>query len=117
MRRFLINLLGLLAFLVGTAVAAAPPGSPSNADSLAAMRALDLRVATIGYRLALANRDWCAEQAWLPGFVLHDLSQYGADYRQAAAQAFGLGEGPGVLALVADGPAARAAAAVAAPAR
>jgi hypothetical protein len=93
------------AALRGTA-AAAP--IRETEDSLAAMRALDQRVAVIGHRLAVASLDWCAERAWLPGLVVHDLSQYGADYRPAAARAFGLDAGPGVLALVPGGPADRA---------
>ncbi len=76
--------------------------------ALAAARALDLRVAVIGHRLAVANLDRCAARAWLPGFVIHDLSQYGEEVRAAAARAFGLDAGPGVLALVPGGPAARA---------
>ena len=52
--------------------------------------------------------DWCAERAWLPGLAVHDLSQYGADFRPAAIRAFGLDAGPGVLALAAGGPAERA---------
>ena len=76
--------------------------------ALAAMRAQDLRVAVIGHRLALANLDRCAAQAWLPGLVIHDLSQYGAEFRPAAIRAFRLDAGPGVLALVPGGPAERA---------
>ena len=101
---------GLLAaaLLFAGAAAAQPARTDPTRDSLAAMRALDLRVAAIGHRMAVANLGWCREQAWLPGFVLHDLSQYGADYRPAAIQAFGLDAGPGVLALVPGGPADRA---------
>ena len=72
------------------------------------MRELDGRVATIGHRLAVANLDLCRQLLWLPGLALHDLSQYGADYRAAAIRAFRLDRGPGVLALAADGPARRA---------
>jgi hypothetical protein len=104
MARLLINLLILLFLPAG--VAAAQPGQ--NADSLAAMRALDGRVAAIGHRLAVTSLDWCRERAWLPGFVIHDLSQYGAAYRVDAARTFGLDDGPGVLALVPGGPAAGA---------
>ena len=107
MARFLIGILAAAALCAGGAVAE-PARSQATGDSLTAMRALDLRVAVIGHRLAVANLGWCREQAWLPGFVLHDLSQYGADYRPAAIQAFGLDAGPGVLALVPGGPADRA---------
>ncbi len=105
MARLLINLLLMLFLSVGAAPSAL---AAQTADSLAAMRALDVRVAAVGHRLALASLDWCAERAWLPGFVIHDLSQYGADYRADAARTFGLDAGPGVLALVPGGPAERA---------
>jgi hypothetical protein len=72
------------------------------------MRALDQRVATIGHRLAVAGLGLCADRAWLPGMAVHDLSQYGAEFRPAAIRAFGLDAGPGVLALAAGGPAEQA---------
>jgi hypothetical protein len=87
-------------------LAAVPP--PAEQASLVALRVLDGQVATIGHRLAVAGADLCREHAWLSGFTLHDLSQYGGDYREAAIRAFGLDRGPGVLALAADGPAERA---------
>lgn len=96
---------GLLA-AAGAGGRAAP--APDGEQSLVAMRALDQRVAAIGHRLAVASRDLCADRNNLPGFAVHDLSQYGADYRAAASRAFGLDAGPGVLALVPGGPAERA---------
>ncbi len=92
-------------------LAVAAPVLAQNAaqmDSLLAMRALDDRVATIGHRLAAGSLDLCVDQAWVPGIALHDLSQYGGDYRDVARRAFGLDAGPGVLALAVDGPAERA---------
>lgn len=98
----------LLAFALGlAAIASTPARADPLDDSLAAMRALDERVANIGHRLARANLDLCHDRQWLPGFAVHDLSQYGGDYREAAIRAFGLGDGPAVLALVAGGPAER----------
>lgn len=96
---------GLL-LVVGAGGGAA--GQEAADQSLLAMRALDQRVATIGHRLAVRGRDLCTTRSNLPGFALHDLSQYGADYRAAASRAFGLDAGPAVLALVPDGPAERA---------
>lgn len=90
------------------ALASAPARADPLADSLVAMRVLDQRVANIGHRLATANLDICADRRWLPGFAVHDLSQYGGDYRAAAIRAFGLGSGPAVLAIAEGGPAARA---------
>lgn len=99
----------LAAALVLAAVPAPAPGQDdSRTRSLSAMRELDARVATIGHRLAVSAVDLCEERAWLPGLALHDLSQYGAGYRAAAIDAFGLDAGPGVLALAAGGPAERA---------
>ncbi|MBX3560566.1 MAG: M48 family metalloprotease [Sphingomonas sp.] len=80
----------------------------SRIESLSAMRDLDARVATVGHRLAVAGVDLCATTAWLPGIALHDLSQYGADFRDAAIRAFGIDAGPGVLALAEGGPAEQA---------
>jgi hypothetical protein len=105
----LIRSFRLLAAGLALGLFAAPlAGQDSRAQSLLAMRAFDQRVATIGYRLATANRDWCAQPAWLPGLELHDITQYGADWSDAARAAFGLDDDPAVLALAAGGPAARA---------
>jgi Zn-dependent protease with chaperone function len=71
------------------------------------MRALDGRVASIGHRLAVGGLDLCPDRQWRPGFAVHDLSQYGGDYRNAAIRVFGLGEGPAVLAVALGGPADR----------
>jgi len=97
--------------LIGLAAALAVPdeafGQASTEQSLVAMRGLDQRVATIGHRLAVANVGLCTQTLNLPGFAVHDLSQYGADFRAAAISAFGLDAGPGVLALVPRSPAER----------
>ncbi len=102
-------LTGYMLALAASAVAAEAANSQSGDErSLLAMRSLDQRVATIGHRLATAGVDYCVERQWLPGFALHDASQYGAGYRESAIRTFGLQYGPGVLALAADGPAERA---------
>lgn len=99
----------ILPFFLLFAAVERPAAAQSEAErSLVAVRLLDQRVAAIGHRLAIASRDLCTEQQWLPGLAVHDLSQYGADYRAAASRAFGLGAGPAVLALAPDGPAERA---------
>lgn len=95
-------------FLLPLASGPAAGRENPQAASLSAMRDLDSRVATIGHRLAVSSVDFCADRAWLPGIALHDLSQYGAGYRAAAASVFGLDAGPGILALAAGGPAERA---------
>lgn len=99
------RLLGIALALA--ALAASPVRADPLAQSLVAMRMLDQRVADIGHRLATANLDLCGDRRWLPGFAVHDLSQYGGDYRAAAIRAFGLGSGPAVLAVAEAGPAAR----------
>jgi len=104
-RFFLLALLAGFTLLMAPVVAAAQ--QPAE-GSLLAMRALDQRVATIGYRLATAGSGLCTAHENLPGFAVHDLSQYGAGFRPAAIRAFGLDAGPGVLALVPGSPAERA---------
>lgn len=99
------SLAAVLLFLGGAGQALA---QDSIEQSLLGMRELDGRVATIGHRLAVSSLDLCRRRQWLPGFALHDLSQYGANYRAAAIRAFRLDRGPGVLALAGDGPAQRA---------
>jgi len=71
------------------------------------MRVQDERVATIAHRLAVSNLAFCADRSWLPGFTVHELSQYGTDFRDAAIRAFGVGVEPAVLAVATAGPAER----------
>lgn len=91
----------LLMLVAGPAVASAapPPSEP--------LWRLDERVLTAGHRLAVAASDLCATRQYHSGFAIHDLSQYGGADRRALART-GLAAGPAVLALVADGSAARA---------
>jgi Zn-dependent protease with chaperone function len=105
--RTLLALAGALACLIPAAGRAQPDRAHVDAR-LAALRALDGRVATIGHRLATASRDLCATQVWRPGIVVHDLAQYGGADRAAAARLFGLGDGPAVLVVAEGSPAARA---------
>lgn len=88
-----------------TAVAAVP--SPS--DRFAQLRANDLRVATVAYRLAITNRKLCAP-ALTPqsGFVLHSIAQYELVDRDEAAARLGLGQHVGVMAVVDGSPAQKA---------
>ena len=55
------------------------PSEAAAPDDLAAYQALaqqDLRLATIGYRLAQANAPFCDRKILSPGWVLHDEAQY-----------------------------------------
>ena len=72
-------------------------------ESFLGLRAQDERVATIGHRLAINNLEFCGDRAWLPGFTVHELSQYGADFRDVAIRADSAGVA--VLAVAAGGPA------------
>lgn len=91
-------------------LAAAPAGAQTGdlGPSLLAMRALDARVATVGFRLATASRDLCGERHWLAGFAIHHVSAYRGDFRAAAIRVFGFGEDPRVMAVVPGSPAERA---------
>jgi hypothetical protein len=61
------------------------------------------------YRLTIANRRQCrGALSPQPGFALHGLEQYGPAEREQIAQNFGLGRRVGVMAVVADSPAAQA---------
>lgn len=107
--RIVKNLLILLAagVLAGAASPAAGPAAEQR-DGLRALQALDARVLTVGHRLAVAAADLCVDRAPLAGMAVHDLAQYDPSFRNASAGLFGLGAQPGVLAVVPDGPAARA---------
>lgn len=73
------------------------------------LRVQDLRVASVAYRLAIANQARCEPVlAPQPGFVLHRLEQYEPADRPEAARSFGLGAHVGVMAVVGDSPADKA---------
>ncbi|HEX8258446.1 MAG TPA: M48 family metallopeptidase [Allosphingosinicella sp.] len=84
----------------------AAPAEPAGAASF--VRAEDHRVAEIGYRMGLAGRPFCAEPYPLTGLLLQHLGEYAAADQKQAMTEFGLDRGPGVLAVVAGSPAARA---------
>ena len=96
--------------IASTAAPAAAPGE-REAEVIAgleALRAQDLRVATIFFRLATAGIDLCERRAPQTGMVLHDAGQYSADFRPIAVSHFGLGEGPSISAVAPGSPAAAA---------
>lgn len=79
------------------------------AAQTAAIHALvqaDVRVATIGDRLARAGA--CPGQVAAPGLILQDAAQYSGRDRAAARTALGLADAPTVVAVVPDSAAARA---------
>lgn len=73
------------------------------------LRAGDLRVAIVAYRLSIANRQLC-DRILAPqfGFVLHGVEQYAPSDRDEAARSFGLGRQIGVMAVVPGSPAGSA---------
>lgn len=103
--------LGLSLGLVGACAndMPAPAGDASPAARLDDLTTLDRRVAETGFRLALANVDYCARRTMSAGWALHAANQYSAEMRPIAVARFGFeGDLPGVLAAPAGGPAAEA---------
>jgi hypothetical protein len=92
----------LLAALPLAAAAPAP-----DAATYEALRAIDLRMATIAHRLVTANAALCREQAPALGWAIHAVDQYPAD-DPAARAAFRFPAPVAVEAVVPGGPAARA---------
>lgn len=69
----------------------------------------DVRVADVAWRLALANADLCPVNRPRAGWTLQSAGQYGGELRPLAESRYGLdGDLPGVLAVPAGSPAARA---------
>ncbi|MDB5674392.1 MAG: peptidase family protein [Sphingomonas bacterium] len=98
----------LLFGLVMMALAGAVDNAPAPDHDLLALRGLDQRVADVGYRLTRAATPFCTERVPLSGFVLHGIEQYGGTSREAARDAFRLGDKLAVL-VVAHGSPAEAA--------
>ena len=94
--------------------AQAPPGEapplPAAAGSAASttLRQDDLRVGAVAYRLALAGSALCPERYPLTGLLFHHLAEYEPRDRPLMVRRYGLDRGPGVLAVIAGTPAARA---------
>lgn len=84
---------------IGSPIFTAPQESPGSA-----LRGEDLRVAAVGYRLALSGRDLCPAQMPVTGMLLHHLAEYERADRPGMI-AVGLDRGPGVLAVVTGSPA------------
>jgi membrane-associated protease RseP (regulator of RpoE activity) len=106
MARRCVGLFLALFLLSGQSLAWSAP--PRTTASLAAIRAVDRRVATIGHRLAVANLVWCGRTEWRHGLVLLQLSGIAGGLRGEVLGAFGAVQGLGIMALAANGPAERA---------
>ncbi|MES2422592.1 MAG: M48 family metallopeptidase [Pseudomonadota bacterium] len=89
--------------------AASPPKEDAPPPAFfEALRAADLRLATIAYRLTTANARLCDRQQPQIGMPIHALTQYGPAARKTAAAAFGFEATIGVEAVVAKAPADQA---------
>jgi hypothetical protein len=91
--------------LITASTASAAP----KANQIASYRALlaqDLRVATVGYRLASANAPFCKMTVHSPGWVLHSYRQY--PDRDLAQAAFPFPTPLAIAAIVPGGPADKA---------
>jgi hypothetical protein len=94
--------LALFALLFAAPLLAAERLGPAQFDRI---RAVDVAMATIGYRLATANLALCDKRVPVPGLVLHALAQYPPGYRAGARAAFGFETPVAVEGVVADSPA------------
>lgn len=93
-------------FFTLLAIAAQAAVKPSDVAGYRALIEQDLRLATIGYRIALANAAYCERKDRNPGWVIHDIAQY-PDAAIAKA-AFGFDSPIQIAAIVENGPADRA---------
>ncbi|MEO7827302.1 MAG: M48 family metallopeptidase [Allosphingosinicella sp.] len=100
-------LLALAAFAPGAPGAGAQPAPLADATSTT-LRKDDLRVGLAAYRLALAGSALCTERYPLSGMLFHHLAEYEPGDRALMVARYGLDRGPGVLAVLARTPAARA---------
>jgi hypothetical protein len=87
----------------------APASAPRiDADGYRALRAIDLRLATIAHRLVTANAPLCDRTQPAPGVVLHAIDQYDPAEHAVVRQVFGFVRPVSVEAVVPGGPADRA---------
>lgn len=75
-------------------------GAGATGLSIRTLGARELRVATIGYRIAAANAAMCRTPVMMSGMIVHDLTQYDPAARPAVSRAFSLNAGFGVLEIV-----------------
>ena len=110
MNRAAILLLCASAPFGPAAPAQTQPAAPTAIESSASttLRRDDLRVALVAYRLALGGAPLCAERYPLTGMLFHHLAEYEPRDRPLMVRRHGLERGPGILAVVAGSPAARA---------
>lgn len=96
--------IALAALIAANAAVAAP-----KANDIEAYRTLvqqDLRLMTVGYRIAVANAPFCRDRAPSAGWVLHDIAQYPDE--ETAQAAFAFQQPIQIAAVVEGGPAYQA---------
>jgi hypothetical protein len=79
-----------------------------RADVIRGLLAQDRAVTLVGERLSVASYRLCHVRGWATGLVLQTRTQYGPDYRQAAASVLGVGAYPTVTVVLPDSAAQRA---------
>jgi len=98
-------------FIFLLALLLCPSALPANGQPVersSFVRAEDYRIGEVGFRLAQQGLPLCRQTGPAAGLLLHHLGEYAVADRQDAVARFGLDRGPGVLAVVAHGPAAQA---------
>jgi hypothetical protein len=85
-----------------------PVARADDAALFEAVRQADLQIATIGWRLAVANVALCDRSEAGLGMQLHTLDQFDADKREGAARHFGFAGTVAVEGVVTGSPAAQA---------
>lgn len=108
--RAIAGMLRWLAVLAWLAAVASVPARAQDATLLEAIRAGDMRLASIGYRLSVAAAPLCDRKEPGLGLQLHTLAQYGPPARERVRAHFHF-EGANMVAVegvVPEGPAARA---------
>lgn len=102
----------IVAALGGCAGSSSPPpvtaSKQSQRDSLLALQAADLRVASVAYKLAVEGAAICPVKAPLSGLTLHDAAQYAPALRSDAQLAFAFGDRVALLAVAPESPGDRA---------
>src|SRR5690349_12083977 len=79
----------MIRFAAAALLACIPSAAFADPAGLLALQNYDRQLSAIGYRLAMAGGDLCAAKVPIPGFALHDLSQYSAATQADARGAFG----------------------------
>jgi hypothetical protein len=104
MNRFLRPLLCALALAIPSVAGAAE----DDAAAFENLRSVDLRLASVAYRLTTANAALCRRLAPTPGWVIHSLGQYAPETRAVVTRVFGFTTPIAVEAVVPGAPAAAA---------